>query len=109
MTSPFEWVIWSDVPGLVQTLRWVVMLVWVFTAALLLKLYLTHKTGRMNAPASWGTVGAFLTIAWAQPVALTRGSSDLGLVPVFALITGISCLIGTLITMRMGLFKRTKR
>ena len=106
--NPFEWVFVSDVGAWADGLRWVNMIVWTVTSALLLRLYLDNKTGRMGWKAAYGSVGAFLTIALAQPVALTRDESDIGAIPILVLVFGVMSFLGTWEVTHVTLFRPRK-
>jgi len=74
------------------------------TAALLAKLYITHRTGRMNAWAGWGAVSTYVVIAWAQIVALAGPNRDLNLLNVAVLAAVMVSLVGTMKAMDVYLF-----
>jgi hypothetical protein len=74
------------------------------TAALLAKLYITHRTGRMNAWAGWGAVSTYVVIGWAQIVALSGPNRDLNLLNVAVLAAVVVSLVGTMKAMDVFLF-----
>ena len=76
-------------------------------AALLAKLYFKHKTGKMNSQVAWGSVLVYISIAYAQLIAIASNSSlDFTLLNLLVLVSVSLSLSGTLKVMRVNLFVR---
>ena len=80
------------------------------TAFLLAKLYLSHRTGRMNFCAGIGAVSTYMVIAWAQLVAISTptGPHDLTALNIGVLAAVTLSLVGTLQAMDVHLFRHTE-
>lgn len=88
--------------------RMVIATVSAVTAALLAKLYLSHRTGRMNLCAGVGAVLTYVVVAWAQLVAVStpNGPLDLTALNLGVLAAVILSLVGTIRAMNVRLFTR---
>lgn len=77
------------------------------TAFLLARLYLSHRTGRMNVCAGLGAVGTYMVIAWAQLVAIStpNGPHDLTALNLGVMTAVTLSLIGTIQAMDIHLFR----
>ena len=91
---------------LLDLTRYVIAAVSGMTAALLLRLYASHRTGRMNAMAGFGAVSTYAVIAWAQVVAIGGPNNDLTLLNVGVLVAVVVSFAGTLKAMDSSLFRR---
>lgn len=102
---------WSNVTilhgaGWVNLIRYTIAIVASLTAILLLKLYFSHRTGRMPFAAGAGAVSTYLAVAWAQIIQIGNGAHELTLFNVTTLAAVAISLYGTLQTMEVALFSR---
>ena len=74
------------------------------TAALLMRLYMNHRTGRMNRSAGVGATLTYVVVAWAQLAAIGGPNEDLTLLNVSVLLAVSLSLIGTVQAMDVTLF-----
>jgi hypothetical protein len=99
-----DWVLVSDTI-LTDVVRFTIMVEAVMVAALLLRLYLTHRTGGMSFMVGSGAVLTYSAVAWAQPIALAGPNRDLIPLNVLVLVAITLSLAGTLQAMTIHLFK----
>ncbi len=92
----------------VDAARMTIAIVAALVAIFLGRLYLTHRTGRMNVWAGSGAIGTYVVIAWAQLVAISTPTvpHDLTALNVAVLIVVALSLVGTLQVMNVRLFRR---
>lgn len=90
--------------------RMVIALTSSITAVLLAKMYVQHRTGRMNRCSGVGAVMTYMVISWAQLIAISTpsGSSDLTALNIGALVAVVLSLVGTFQAMEVHLFKTTE-
>ena len=86
---------------LVEVVRGSSLLISVVTAALLAKLYASHKVGRMGLWAAGGSVGMLLMIAWAQAIIIWTGNGNLVPINLGVLASVSAMLVGVLQSMRI--------
>jgi len=87
--------------------RFVIVVVAVFVAAMLAKLYHEHKTGSMPKAAAIGSVATYLAVGYAQIIAFsTPGNTTVTLLNVVVLFAVVCSLVGVLKAMDLPLFRR---
>lgn len=96
--------VWSDI------IRCAIAVLAALVAALLGKLYFEHRTGRMNKYAAWGALLTYISVGYAQLIALsTPGLSDnLTVLNLMVLVAMCLSLAGTLNVVHVALFFRKK-
>ena len=98
-----NYVIVSDTPWS-DGVRLVIGVVAAMVAVLLGRLYVGHRTGRMNRYAAFGAIGTYLAVGWAQIIAISGPSNDITAFNVVLLAVLAVSLYGTLRVMEVRLF-----
>ena len=86
---------------LVELTRGLSLLFSVVTAAGLFKLYDSHRVGRMNRFAGFGSVALLLCVGWAQAIALSTGAADFIPLNLGVMASTFSMMIGVFVTMKV--------
>ena len=93
---------------MIDVLRLIICVLSWLTGALLGKLYFDGKTGKMNRGAAFGAILTYLTVGYAQIIAIASPTSVNGitLLNVLVFIAMLLSFIGTLKVMHIGLFRK---
>jgi hypothetical protein len=91
---------WAD------AIRMAIAVIAFVVAALLGRLYVTHRTGGMTVMAGAGAVATYVVVAWAQVVAASSPTQprDISVLNIAVLTAVTLSLLGTLQSMRIYLF-----
>lgn len=91
---------------LLDLVRYLIAIMAGTTAALLLRLYTSHRTGRMNPLAGIGATSTYFVVAWAQIASIDGPNNNLTLLNIGVLAATACSLAGTIMAMDVSLFKK---